>query len=206
LAFTYWWEARQGWSSDREASIRKGIELAEKAIAMNRDDTGGYMFLGNLRQLQGKHDKAVALREKAVALAPNDFQTNWGLGAVLYKSGQPERAIEVLEHAERLSPHHPAALMWSLAMAQLAAGRYEEAVATGKRGIARTPNHPYPRFIQAAAFAALGRMDEARAEAEELLRIKPDFTVSAWKPTQPFKDKAIVDRWGELLVSAGLPE
>lgn len=206
LAFCHWWEARNGWSADREASIRKGVELAEKAIAMNPNDTLGYMYLGNLRQLQGEHDQAVALREKAVALAPNDFQTTWGLGAVLFKAGQPERAIEILIRAQRLSPRHPAALLWSMAMAQLVAGRYEEAVETGKRAIVRTPNHAYPRFTQAAAYAALGRTDEAKAEAAELLRIDPSFTVSRWKPSQPFKDPAIVDRWGDLLVKAGLPE
>jgi len=163
LAWCHWWEARNGWSADREASIHRGVELAEQAIAMNPDDPAGYMWLGNLRQLQGDHDQAVALREQAVALAPNDFQTNWGLGAVLFKVGQPERAIEVLKHAQRVSPRHPPALFWSMAMAQLTAGRYEDAIETGKRGIAGTPNHPYPRFIQAAAYAALDRMDEARA-------------------------------------------
>ena len=51
LAFTYWWEARKGWTDDREGWIRKGVELAEKAIEMDPQGTIGYMQLGNLHQL-----------------------------------------------------------------------------------------------------------------------------------------------------------
>lgn len=70
IAWSHWWEAKNGWSDDRAQSIRAGVALAERAIAMAPDDTLGYMQLGNLAQLQGDHDRAVALRKKAVAIAP----------------------------------------------------------------------------------------------------------------------------------------
>ena len=63
LAFTYWYEARRGWTDDRAGWIRKGIELAEKAIEMDPNDTLGYMQLGNLYQLKGDHIRAIELRE-----------------------------------------------------------------------------------------------------------------------------------------------
>ena len=206
LAFTYWFEARRGWTNDREEWIRKGMELAKRAIEMDPKDTLGYMQLGNLYQLKGDHARAIDLRKKAVEIAPNDFQANWGLGSVLSRAGQAERAVEVLKHAERLSPRHPVSFTWSLSNAQVFAGHYKDAVETAKRAKARAPNRTTPRIHLAAAYIELGRIEEARDEAKEVLRIDPKFTVSRWKRRiTDYKDRAAVDRIGNLLLRAGLP-
>jgi adenylate cyclase len=206
LAWSYWWEARKGWTDDREAWIRKGIELAERAIEMDPNDTLGYMQLGNLYQLKGDHDRSIELREKAVQIAPNDFQANWGLGTVLYRAGQLERAVEVLKHAERQSPRHPASFTWALSQAQLLAGHYEDAIETAKRASARAPDRSLPHIQMTAAYSALGRMEEAHAETAEVLRIDPKFTVSEWTRMPDYKDRAAVDKLASLLIKAGLPE
>jgi len=196
-----------GWTDDREAWIRKGIELAERAIEMDPNDTLGYMQLGNLYQLKGDHDRAITLREKAVEIAPNDYQANWGLGTVLYRAGQTDRAVEVLKHAERLSPRHPASLSWALAEAQLLAGHYEDAIETARRASARVSNRAVPHVQLTAAYTALRRMEEARGEVAEVLRVDPKFTVSAWKgQNADYKDRAAVDKLASLLLKAGLPE
>jgi TolB-like protein len=207
LAFTYWYEARKGWADDREGSIQKGVELAEKAIEMDPKEPLGYMQLGNLHQLMGNHERAIELREKAVAIAPNDFQANWGLGVVLYRAGQIQRAVEVLEHAERVSPRHPASFTWALSSAQLFAGQYEDVIQTASQAKARTPDKDLPRILLAAAYSALGRMEEAKNEAQELLRVDPKFSVSGWiDQGADFKEREILDKVANLLVQAGLPE
>ncbi len=207
LAFTYWYEARRGWTDDREGWIRKGIELAEKAIEIDPQEPLGYMQLGNLHQLMGDHERAIELREKAVQIAPNDFQANWGLGSVLYRAGQVERAVEVLKHAERVSPRHPVSFTWTLSFAQLFAGHYEDTIETASRARTRAPDRDLPRIQLAAAYSALGRVEEAKSEAKELLRIDPKFTVSGWtRRLIDFKDRAILDKVASLLVQVGLPE
>ena len=174
---------------------------------MDPKDTLGYMQLGNLYQLKGNHGRAIELREKAVEIAPNDFQANWGLGGVLFKAGQAERAVEVLKHAERQSPRHPASFTWTLSKAELLAGQYEDAIETAKRASVRAPDRSPPRIHLAAAYSALGRMEEAESEATEVLRIDPKFTVSGWKRQQiDYRDRAAVDKIASLLVEAGLPE
>ncbi|MFQ5664706.1 MAG: BTAD domain-containing putative transcriptional regulator [Terriglobia bacterium] len=207
LAFTYWYEARRGWTKDREGWVRKGVELAERAIEMDPLETLGYMQLGNFYQLKGDHERAIELREKAVEIAPNDFQANWGLGGVLFKAGQVERALEVLRHAERVSPRHPVSFTWTLSQAQLFAGHYEDAIETASRARTRAPDRDVPRIQLAAAYSALGRMDQAQGEAEELLRIDPKFTVSGWtRQLIDYKNRATVDKLANLLIQAGLPE
>jgi TolB-like protein/DNA-binding SARP family transcriptional activator len=209
MAWSYWWEAKQGWTDDREGWIRKGTELAERAIEMDPEEALGYMMLGNLVQLRGDHDRAIALREKAVALAPNDFQPLWGYGAVLHRVGpvHAARAVEVLKRAERLSPRGPAALLWSIGRAQLFAGHYEDVIETARRLTPRWPESVRPHILMVAAYGALGRMDEAHAAAAEVLRIDPKYTVSVWKlGRREYKDRTTVDRLAGLLAEAGLPE
>lgn len=207
LAWTYWWEAKKGWAEDRDAWIRKGIAYAERAIEMEPNDTLGYMQLGNLLQLQGDNERGIALRRKAVEIAPNDFQANWGLGALLYRAGKPERGVEVLKHALKLCPRPPAPLLWALSQGQLFAGQYEDAIETAKRAVALAPDNDLPYTQMTVAYGALGRPEEARAAAAEVLRINPNFMVSKLRRGyEDYRDQATVERLSGYLLGAGLPE
>ncbi len=113
----------------------------------------------------------------------------------------------MLKHAERVSPRHPVSLFWALAEAQLLAGHYEDAIETAKRASARVADRAVPHIQLTAAYSALGRMEEARGEVAEVLRVDPKFTVSGWKRRNAdYKDRAAVDLLASLLVKAGLPE
>ena len=205
IAWSYWFEARQGWTDDREAWIRKGIEFAEKAIEMDANEPLGYMQLANLVQLQGEHDRAVALREKAVELAPNDMAANWGLGTVLYRAGEAERGVEVLKRAERVAPRHPVSLLWGLQEGQFLAGQFEESIETGKRAVARNPNRDHPHVLLVAAYGASGRLEEAQAGATKVLELNPKFTVGRFILSRNYKNQEDASKLRDLLVKAGLP-
>ena len=62
MAFTHWYEARRGWSADREASIRLGMELAERAIENGPTQPLGYQALGSLYLMRGDIERGIALR------------------------------------------------------------------------------------------------------------------------------------------------
>jgi adenylate cyclase len=55
-------------------------------------------------------------------------------------------------------------------------------------------------------YARLDRMEEARAHAAEILKIKPDYTVEFFRKTTPYKDRKYVDSLVNLLIKAGLPK
>ena len=206
LAWTHWYEAKRGWTDDREEWIRKGMELAEKAIELDPEDTLGYMQLGNLYQLAGEHDRAIELREKAVEIAPNDFQANWGLGTVLYRAGRAEEGVEILKRSQRLAPRHPVSLLWNLQEGQYLAGRFEESIETGTRAISRKPDRDLSHVFLVAAYNALGRTEEANSEAAEVLKVNPTFTVLNLIRSRNYKKKADSDKLAGLLLKAGLPE
>jgi len=52
----------------------------------------------------------------------------------------------------------------------------------------------------------LGRIEDAKWEAEEVLTLLPDFTVSAERERAPYKRQVDLDRYIEGLRKAGLPE
>jgi hypothetical protein len=55
----------------------------------------------------------------------------------------------------------------------------------------------------AATYSLAGRGEEARDEAAEVLRLKPDFSVDSWAKRIPFK-KAYLERFVNAMRKAGL--
>ena len=104
LSWTYWYEARMGWTDERDEWIRKSSELAEKAVEWAPEEPGGYQMLGMLALSNRDYDRALSYRKKAYVLAPNDYLVILGLGSVLYKSGEPKKATDVLSKAARQNP------------------------------------------------------------------------------------------------------
>jgi len=61
------------------------------------------------------------------------------------------------------------------------------------------------RKILAASLAQLGRMEEAHAEAEKLLKGNPSFSASYWASTMPFLHEKDRQHFVEGYLKAGLP-
>ncbi len=53
-------------------------------------------------------------------------------------------------------------------------------------------------------YIIMGHADEARAEAEEVIKINPKFSLESYAKTLPFKNQAQLDRLVEALRKAGL--
>jgi len=206
LSWTYWYEARMGWTDERDEWIRKSSELAEKAVEWAPEEPGGYQMLGMLALSNRDYGRALSYRKKAYALAPNDYFVILGLGSVLYKSGEPKKATDVLSKAARQNPNHPVVLTWAIAEANLVAEDYEAAIETSIQAIARQPDAVMPHTFLAAAYSALGLTDEAQTEAAKVLQLNPNFIVSAWMKSRLLKDPADTERYANLLLKAGLPE
>jgi adenylate cyclase len=70
----------------------------------------------------------------------------------------------------------------------------------------RLPNVQWPRLWLASAYAQLGQLEEARAEAAEVLRINPGFTIQRYKRLLVFKHPEDAEHRVDGLRKAGLPE
>jgi adenylate cyclase len=193
------------WSPDRTQSFDQALELLQKAIALDDSLPLDHQFLSYV-YVWGKkqYDRAMAEAQRAVALAPNDADGYQNLGGILVWVGRPEEAIGLIEKAIRLNPRHPPIYLQSLSFAYRIARRYEEAIIPAKKILALNPNFVPAHLMLANCYAQLDRMEEAHAEAAEVLRLLPNFSLEVAKQGLPFKDPAVLEREIAAWRKAGL--
>jgi len=97
--------------------------------------------------------------------------------------GDSVAALEAGHRALALSPMDPLRYYYESLMAscEFSAGRYEEAVRWCESSRRRNRQHLSTLRMLITANAVLGRDEQARAAASELLRIRPDYTVAAYE-------------------------
>ena len=163
-----------------------------------------YYLLASLYLLKRQHELAILEAEKAVALGPNLAESHVYLGQILSFAGKPEEAILHHERSIRLDPFARSSYFHLLGMAYREAGRYEEAITACQKAIQRQQNNLFAHLILAATYIMIGREDEARAEATEVLRINPKFSVERMVKVRPHIDPANTVRFADALRKAGL--
>jgi adenylate cyclase len=84
------------------------------------------------------------------------------------------------------------------------AGHYTEAVAPLQRFLSHYPNILPAHLMLATVYSELGQAAEARAEAAEVLRLNPKFSLEIHKQRMPIKDPAVLERHIAALRKAGL--
>jgi adenylate cyclase len=82
--------------------------------------------------------------------------------------------------------------------------RYDEAIAAYQEALRRNPDFWGAHQSLAATYAEQGRQKEAHAEAAEVLRIYPGFSVNWVRDNVPFKDPVDLERTVGALQKAGL--
>ena len=152
---------------------------------------------------------AEAALDRVLRLNPNAALAWMTRGWIHAFRNQPEAAIDNFVRALRLSPFDPLGYYvgGGLAVAHLAARRFEEAIEWADRAL-----HDQPRFTVAVrakvvANAHLGRLDEARAEVGRMLALYPGLTIASWGAfaATPFAPE-LVELYVTGLRKAGLPE
>jgi adenylate cyclase len=191
-------------SKSPKQSIAKAMELFQKAIALDDTFAEAHVRLGFLFSMIRQHDKGVALAEKAVALNPNSSTAHFYLGKVLIFAGRWEESIPEYKKAIRLNPVPPHLYLWSLGLSYCWTGQYEEAITLCEKAVRQAPDSLLDRMMMAVVYSLSGRDEEARAEAAEVLRISPKFTLAKFEKKLTYKKKADRERFLGSLRKAGL--
>jgi adenylate cyclase len=195
------------------AALDRALELAKTAADLDPRLPHARGQLGFVLIWKRQHDAAIAEFERAFALNPNYIDHRYAQ-ALMY-AGEPARAIEVIQADVRLSPLADMRLppFQLLIYATSHAGqanymlkRYGEAVPLLREVASRLPNRQWPHTWLAAAYAQSGQLEEARAEAAEVLRINPGFTIESYKRLFVHKDPKDAEHRLDGLRKAGLPE
>jgi len=83
-------------------------------------------------------------------------------------------------------------------------GENEEAIAPLKKTLTLNPNLPYAHFNLAFIYSKLGREEKAWAEAAEILRLVPQFSLEVHGQRTPYTDPAELECFLNGLRKAGL--
>jgi serine/threonine-protein kinase len=147
---------------------RPGAERAyRRAIALNPGYATARQWLAIHLADDGRFEEALEEIERARRLDPLSLIINTAAGAVTYFARDYQRAVA--EYRAVVEQSADFAIAWALmGRAQLVAGRVEPAVEALERSIELSGGDPSYRAVYAAALAAAGRRDEARALADEV--------------------------------------
>jgi len=204
VAGYHWMAYWLGPVQSRRQSIEKGIEMAQKALAMDDSIASAHSLLGLFYNLKREYDKAIAEGEKAVALDPGGAQVNLSFAMSLYYVGRSEEAIQLFQKAIRLDPVGSTGLYLNFGHALRVVGRFEEAVSAYKKSLQREPKNIFTHIGLAVTYIMMGREQEACAEAAEVLKINPNFSVDSWARSLALKDQSETDKVVNALRKAGL--
>jgi TolB-like protein/class 3 adenylate cyclase/Tfp pilus assembly protein PilF len=195
---------RWGWSNthSREESLQLALETAKKAVELGPFNSSSHWALAHVLMLSGELEQALAKYDQALELNPNSARLLADMAEPLVYTGRAEEAVALMNTAIRLNPRHPGWYWWNLGWAQYFTEQYEEALASLRRW-SNPPNGI--RRILAPILVRLGRLDEARAEIEEYLKIDPDFSIEHLN-VYPWKYKEYFERMSADLRTVGIPD
>src|SRR5271168_2489516 len=133
------------------------------------------------------------------------------IGFAKLANGHAEETESHELEALRVSPHDTEANAWMgyIAEAKQFLGADEEAVAGLQRSLEINRNRPVAYFYLASALALLGRLDEARSEAQAGLALDPKFTIRRYRTGAQSDNRVFLkqrERVIEGMRKAGVPE
>ncbi|MBI3800674.1 MAG: adenylate/guanylate cyclase domain-containing protein, partial [Deltaproteobacteria bacterium] len=205
LGATYYAERFNQWSADPAQSLERALELAQQAMRLDDSLPTAHVVLSVVYRDKKQYEQALAEAEQAITLAPNFSGGYLVLGGLLNLTGQAEKAIGVIEQSQRLDPHSPVQYqLVILGWAYFLTRQYDKAIATQQKVLSRNRNFLDPHLILTISYSELSREEEARAEAGEVLRISPKYSLDVVRQTWPYKNPADMERTLAALHKAGL--
>ena len=210
LAWTHWFDAKIGWTESQSDSFARAYDMAQKALALDASSPDVHILLGGIHVQLRRHEEAIAETEKAIELGPSHAEVHAAAAHVFRFVGRFEAAIALIKKALRLQPNYPSWYLGELAMCYYYVGRHEEAleIAAQFRNLIQNRGENeilwWYYIIRAMNYVRLGREKEARAEAAELLRVLPEFSLDWDGKYSCYKDPSHLERQHKDLRKAGL--
>jgi adenylate cyclase len=174
------WQANECRRKATKEDNARARQLVEEAIVLDPKYSGAYAGLGWTHVL--------------------DARFGWSKS----REESMEKAMERAEKAIRFDPLTSASTFYWLGMGHWVMGQYEEALAAYRKALNLSPTAEHLHIVLTATYSLLDREEKAHAEAAELRRLDPGFSVDRIAKTLPFKDKVYTERYVNALRKAGL--
>ncbi|MBV9538030.1 MAG: hypothetical protein JOY70_03745 [Acidisphaera sp.] len=186
-----------------DAAVRRGAELARKAIVIDRENALAHYALAMASAFLGEPRSAIEHAQIALSLNPNFASAHAALGMGYRAAGRYEEQLPALAEALRLSPMDTQAFSWhaSIGFGLYMLGRFEEAVRSARRAIGKGW-YPVCSVVLAASLGQLGDPESAAAVRELVERTGRHTAAEAVSQLANPEQRR---RLAEGLVKAGMP-
>ena len=208
LAWVHVIDAWFGFSESPSESIKKAVELAKTAAVLGGTQSELYSLWSTINLNQGQYEKAIDAGQKAIAKGPNNALSHVLLAYVMLFAGKFDEAVLFAERSIRLTPYCPDWYLNILGQSYRQAGRFKEAFAAFKKALDRSKknkSNPIASLLGLIDVSIqLGREEQARSYADEVMKISPYFSFKYFHQVYPYKNPAYLERILTNLRKAGL--
>jgi adenylate cyclase len=191
-------------STDSANPWNEAIKVFQKALELDETHAPSNGALAFVYGCQRKYEKAFEQAQRGIELNPGTPISQ--MGFVLAMVGRYEEAVQYLKKAIRYDPKAPTFYHLGLGHAYRGLKRYENAIAAYNKALERDPDYFMAHLYLTGTYYMAGQEEEARAEAAEVLRLQPKFSVNKFAKALPYQDQDYRDRLVEGMLKAGLPE
>ena len=177
LGFVDW--MKYAWQLDADPQLlQHAQQLASKAVSLDGSNSEAYALLGSVEFFENQPNQALADARHAIEIDPSNSIAYITLSDISGLLGKPEEQLAYAQKGIRLDPNHPETYSLEVGAAYNQMGRYQQALTALKAGL---PNDPWTHANLAYTYVKLGREQDARAEAAEVLRLAPKFSLAEIK-------------------------
>jgi TolB-like protein len=185
------------------ATLERAHRQAWTALSLDPSLPDGHAILGWVLMWRGEIDQATASFARAFELNPN--LVDYTYGQFLIIAGRVPEALDALKRVTRYDPLNAPICQAMFGHAYFMLGEDRTALRFLRECASRAPDFWAGHVWLAATCARLGRTEEARHAAAEVLRIVPDFTIAMWRAMHPYQDMDAAETLFRWLGEAGLP-
>jgi len=187
----------------RPELLDEALVLNRQAVSLDNSDAMSHSLLGVCYKHRREFDLAGIHFDRAIKLNPNDALIILQRAAWLARVGRHRDALQWLDVCLARDPFPPNWYWEVRAAALFPLRRYAEVVEA-----VRSMSDPFwwNRAYLAAAHAQLGEMEMAAREAKEVLRVRPNFSISWYLLQEPYKNATDAEPLMEGLRKSGFPE
>jgi adenylate cyclase len=205
LGMVHYDQAVAGWSESPAESLNAAASLLSQAIELDPTAGGSYATLGVVQLGKLEYEEALKNAELAIEVSPGASEALAPASVIFIYTGLPQRGLELIDKATQLDPVPPAWFDHPKGAARIFLGDYRGAITHYRKCLEALPDYIWCNTNIIVPYMELGMVDEAQAQAKEVLRINPAFDTETAVQVMRIRDPADREHWRKLLRRAGLP-
>lgn len=210
IAWTHYYDAKQGGAESREKSFRKAKEFALKTLELDDSFPDAHLLMGFIHLYERQFEEAVISGKRAINLSPNNAEAYVIMAHIQRFTGNFQEATNMAKKALRLQPHYPSFYLAELSMCHYYTGRYEDSVEVANEFLDLAENRGDSELIYfghamlAMNYIRLGNDHEAKNEAEKVMKLFPQYSLEWDRKASYYQYTEHLDQQHDDLRKAGI--